>query len=331
MIKIKSLVLLFALSIGFIGCGQPQFNPNNKSMVFIKGKPYKVPYQTNYSLQPLSKDDIKALRKYGYQYCSEGDIRWVSNKKDKITNPKYLNHFDSLIPVIIDPKNSKGTISEMRFKSNPNASQGYKTMMYITNGILDKLASFTSENSTFGEILKNKEAMGYLYTSAFMAKVLVGYAGCISSMSNQEYNYYIDNQRQQAQLKNQKNIKAQTNFNSLLNGLNDLSNSMSNQTNTIQKNNNKSYSTKTYNYSPPTLYTPSSSSSCSSDFDCGSSYKCVKPQYSSNGTCMKSVNKMGIERYTSPINNRGINKTKQCSYDLQCPLGFKCSSGNCIQ
>ncbi len=270
-------IISYSLSILFVifilnGCGQTQFNPNNKAMVFIKGKPYKVPYQTNYSLQPLSKDNIKALRGYGYQYCSEGNIRWISNQKN-ITNPKYLKHFDSLISVIIDAKHSHGTISEMRFKSKPNASQGYKTMMYITNEMLDKLASFTSENSTFGEIAKNKKAIGYLHSSAFMAKAQIGYAGCISPMSNQEYNYEIESQKQQTQLKNQKDIKAQNNFNEFLNGLNNLSNSMMKQTNTLKKQNTnymKNYQTPSYN-TTSTLY-KKSSSECSSDFNCGSGY-----------------------------------------------------------
>ncbi len=45
---------------------------------------------------------------------------------------------------------------------------------------------------------------------------------------------------------------------------------------------------------------------------------------------MKSVNRAGVQQYSSPRSNMGVNRTKQCSYDTQCPIGFKCSGGNCI-
>ena len=85
------------------------------------------------------------------------------------------------------------------------------------------------------------------------------------------------------------------------------------------------------NRTKSTLYKTSHSLGCSSDISCGIGYSCVKPQYSYNGTCMKSVNKFGIQQFNTPRSNIGVNMKKQCTFDIQCPIGFKCISGNCIK
>jgi DNA-directed RNA polymerase subunit RPC12/RpoP len=69
------------------------------------------------------------------------------------------------------------------------------------------------------------------------------------------------------------------------------------------------------------------SSGCSSDYECGIGNRCVKAQYSSTGTCMKTVNQYGTPTYDLPDpNNIGINPYKKCSFDTDCPIGFKCDS-----
>lgn len=76
----------------------------------------------------------------------------------------------------------------------------------------------------------------------------------------------------------------------------------------------------------------SKSSGCSSDISCGMGYKCVKAQYSSSGTCMKSVNKFGVQQYGIKRDyNIGVNMNKQCTIGSACPVGFRCIGGNCIR
>jgi hypothetical protein len=75
----------------------------------------------------------------------------------------------------------------------------------------------------------------------------------------------------------------------------------------------------------------SSSSGCSSDFDCGLGQSCVKPQYSRRGSCMKSVNSSGIQQFNPHQNNVGPNTSKQCTFNTDCPIGFRCSGGNCVK
>ena len=102
----------------------------------------------------------------------------------------------------------------------------------------------------------------------------------------------------------------------------------------VQQNNyNNTYQTPSYNQNrtKSTTYKRNRLTGCSSDISCGIGYSCVKPQYSSSGTCMKSVNKFGVQQLNIPKSNIGINMDKQCSFDTQCPIGFKCSNGNCIK
>ena len=65
---------------------------------------------------------------------------------------------------------------------------------------------------------------------------------------------------------------------------------------------------------------------CMSDFDCDYGSQCVKKPYQSNGVCMQSVNRYGVQQYNPPklesvqprMNNDG------CNFDTDCPIGFKC-------
>lgn len=107
-----------------------------------------------------------------------------------------------------------------------------------------------------------------------------------------------------------------------LNGLNSQLNSMNNQMQInnartmefIQNNNNSLLK-----------------SGCTSDFSCGVGYKCVKAQFNSKGTCMKSIDSHGIQQFNSPVNNVGPNMNGQCTFNTDCPIGFSCKSGNCVK
>jgi hypothetical protein len=76
---------------------------------------------------------------------------------------------------------------------------------------------------------------------------------------------------------------------------------------------------------------------CSSDYSCGEmGLVCVKPNYSSEGVCMRSVNNFGVQQYDLPRTNSVLPKFPRrtdCHFDLDCPIGFRCdlSSGACLK
>ena len=77
LMAISSLALVL-----FIGCSsdQPTFNPNNKGIVIVEGKPYRVPLEANYSTQPFRSSNDKGVikgRQAGLD-CRKGDISWIS-------------------------------------------------------------------------------------------------------------------------------------------------------------------------------------------------------------------------------------------------------------
>ncbi len=81
-----------------------------------------------------------------------------------------------------------------------------------------------------------------------------------------------------------------------------------------------------YNNSKSTT-TNYSSEGCSYDLDCGIGKRCVKEQYMSRGVCMTTVDEYGIQTYNSPSNNSfGVNLDERCSFDTDCPIGFRCDS-----
>ena len=67
--------------------------------------------------------------------------------------------------------------------------------------------------------------------------------------------------------------------------------------------------------------------SCSSDFSCGIGQTCVKAPYKTRGTCMKTVNRYGIQKYNMPSTRSvGPNMSGgQCTFNTDCPIGFKCN------
>ena len=84
------------------------------------------------------------------------------------------------------------------------------------------------------------------------------------------------------------------------------------------------------------ISSPVYAKSCSSDYSCGMGYTCVKDLYKSRGTCMKTVNRFGVQQFNSPssssIGIRGYNDA-QCTFNTDCPIGFKCDRGSkvCIK
>jgi hypothetical protein len=71
---------------------------------------------------------------------------------------------------------------------------------------------------------------------------------------------------------------------------------------------------------------------CSSDYDCGVGYSCVKEMYKSHGECAKTIDGFGIQQFNPPRDNSiGIKTESQCSFNVDCPIGFTCHSGSCIK
>jgi hypothetical protein len=75
---------------------------------------------------------------------------------------------------------------------------------------------------------------------------------------------------------------------------------------------------------------------CSNDFSCGIGYTCVKKNYSNTGYCAKSVDKFGVQQFELPrLDSVGpkLPSDNDCTFDTDCPLGFKCDrkSGACFK
>lgn len=77
------------LVIGFVGilflggCVNPSFNPVNKHIVFVDGKPFRVPNGSSatphrYSRSAIDQERIKIYNQYGMN-CNIGDILWMEN------------------------------------------------------------------------------------------------------------------------------------------------------------------------------------------------------------------------------------------------------------
>lgn len=75
---------------------------------------------------------------------------------------------------------------------------------------------------------------------------------------------------------------------------------------------------------------------CSSDFACGFGHVCVKPNFSATGTCMRSVDSLGLQQMNPPRSSSVGVKTpspKDCHFDTDCGIGFRCdtASGACLR
>jgi hypothetical protein len=70
---------------------------------------------------------------------------------------------------------------------------------------------------------------------------------------------------------------------------------------------------------------------CSSDIDCGIGNACVKPNFSAQGTCARTVDEHGLPLFTLPNMDSVFTKfpgEDDCRFDTDCPFGFRCSSSS---
>ena len=89
-----------------------------------------------------------------------------------------------------------------------------------------------------------------------------------------------------------------------------------------------------YQYQPPRTVAPLTttaprSNSCTSDYSCGTGFKCIKKPSQSTGQCLKEVDRYGTPTYSPPSPasiGPNINPRKQCQISTDCPIGFRCDA-----
>lgn len=75
---------------------------------------------------------------------------------------------------------------------------------------------------------------------------------------------------------------------------------------------------------------------CGNDAECGVGFACVKPNFSGEGTCARTVDEHGLPLFTLPRMDSVFTKLPgedDCRFDGDCPIGFRCSpsSGACFK
>jgi hypothetical protein len=69
------------------------------------------------------------------------------------------------------------------------------------------------------------------------------------------------------------------------------------------------------------------SGGCTSDFNCGFGFKCVKQLYKNHGVCLKAVDSYGTPAMSAPSTNSiGVRTAPGCNFNLECPMGFRCDT-----
>ncbi len=72
---------------------------------------------------------------------------------------------------------------------------------------------------------------------------------------------------------------------------------------------------------------------CSSRYDCEAGSQCVKNQFETDGICAVAVDEHGrpLRPSTPPPASFGPGGSGDCSFDTQCPVGFKCVKGDALR
>jgi len=80
--KLKFILVGSLASLLFIGCtsNQPAFDPSNKDIKMVEGKPYRVPHGASYSHYAVSNKVIEFYQDIGLSDCQKGDITWEEQK-----------------------------------------------------------------------------------------------------------------------------------------------------------------------------------------------------------------------------------------------------------
>jgi len=243
MIKIK-LIILSIIVLLFTSCGKQNpkpFNQNNTGLVFIQGKPYKIPYGVLYQKTTVTNKEAFLFQDQQIRNCTTNHILWY-----KKFNSKAVKIPSMILSTIMNKNGENMTITEAIKETKLNTiNKQVKRQVII---IFNKLSLMTSDNTTFKQLKNNRQVVGYLSDSNeianFIYQMKKGLAGCILPISDKEYNYYVWNERQQAKFKHESNIQSQKSLDKSLDRLNDTVNSMTPKTHNI----NHSGSINLYNY-----------------------------------------------------------------------------------
>ena len=96
----KKLIIGAGLLAGMMllsGCtgSQPAFNPGDKAITFVNGKPYAIPYSANYD--PMDEYKYKMYKSVGYT-CNMGNVIWGDRRlSPSINNAKNEDEIKSII------------------------------------------------------------------------------------------------------------------------------------------------------------------------------------------------------------------------------------------
>ncbi len=107
---ITKIAVVTGVALLFTGCAgstspQPIFNPNNKHIVFVEGKPYRVPYGTKVSKHIINSKNITRYNNMGFRDCRKGDITWMEVKTKKAASKKSLSEkTDFVLKAVRDGK-----------------------------------------------------------------------------------------------------------------------------------------------------------------------------------------------------------------------------------
>ena len=180
---VRTSTIITAVTIGILlsGCGQPEFNRNSKSVAFVDGKPYAIPYGASYG-STISSDKERGLKTNGITSCKKGDRYWMSTDF-------YNKHIQPYISInrerIQKAKKNILTIQDDIFKNNP-----FKT------SLADNLDQINKRVKRYTPSM-HKTTLGYIYYPDAYA-IRNGKAGCTRALNKQEYQYMLNQQNQSA-------------------------------------------------------------------------------------------------------------------------------------
>jgi hypothetical protein len=206
--NIINIGVLTMLGFGLSGCAnqsQP-FNPNIKKIIFNNGIPYNIPRATHYSIVPISKTvESLFVNIYDINLCHNNDLYWwKQGKKDKKMNVN-KSAFSLLYAILTkDIKNHGNDLfKSYKYNSKVKSLPDYNIFISSFRNIND--------NTTLYEIANNKKLLDYIYRNFQVLgradSIKSGVAGCVSPMSQQEYQYYTNKELQNRQFQHDRNIQ----------------------------------------------------------------------------------------------------------------------------
>ena len=92
--SIFKIFLNISLLIFLNGCvsSHVPFNANNKSIVFLEGKPFAIPYGANFLTHTVKKSKSEIINGYAdYMGCKPGSLSWISTDFLKKLDSKKVN------------------------------------------------------------------------------------------------------------------------------------------------------------------------------------------------------------------------------------------------